>query len=257
MNIKLADFGFSNHFDLINPLKTFCGSPPYAAPEVFCGKKFYGPEVDIWSLGVILYVLISASLPFDSDNLQQIKQRVISGKFRVPYFISQECEHLISHILVVNTSKRFKLQQIKTHKWIKSNNQSYYYNSNKTGSQFSNKQSFDLETDPEASNASLKVERDKFQSKSLKLTGHKQRAKNNMLADQKRKLTLSSVSLPLYSFEDCHTGSLDSILTDAQDAMLSAEQCSDVGFSTSALSESKQMSGQSVISNTTVSLKMA
>jgi serine/threonine protein kinase len=100
---------------------------------VFCGKKFFGPEVDIWSLGVILYVLISASLPFDSDNLQHIKQRVTSGKFRVPYFISQECEHLISHILVVNTSKRFKLQQIKTHKWIKSNNSSYYYNSNKTG----------------------------------------------------------------------------------------------------------------------------
>ncbi len=133
MNIKLADFGFSNYFDLINPMKTFCGSAPYAAPEVFCGKKYYGPEVDIWSLGVILYVLITATLPFDSDNLQHIKHRVLSGKFRVPYYISQECEHLVSHILVVNTSKRFKLQQIKTHKWIKSNNASYYYSSNKIG----------------------------------------------------------------------------------------------------------------------------
>ena len=89
--------------------------------------------MDIWSLGVILYVIISASFPFQSDNSQSIKQSVSSGKFPIPYFISQELEHLISHILVVNTSKRFKLQQIKSHKWIKSNNPSYNHSSSKTG----------------------------------------------------------------------------------------------------------------------------
>jgi serine/threonine-protein kinase SIK3 len=119
MNIKLADFGFSNTFTEGQPLTTWCGSPPYAAPEVFLGLEYDGPKADIWSLGVVLYVLVCGALPFDGVTLHDLKHVVIGGKFRIPFFMSQECEHLIRHMLVVEPERRYSLQQIANHKWIK------------------------------------------------------------------------------------------------------------------------------------------
>uniref|UniRef100_A0A8C0MFR5 Serine/threonine-protein kinase SIK3 n=2 Tax=Canis lupus familiaris TaxID=9615 RepID=A0A8C0MFR5_CANLF len=119
LNIKIADFGFSNLFTPGQPLKTWCGSPPYAAPELFEGKEYDGPKVDIWSLGVVLYVLVCGALPFDGSTLQNLRARVLSGKFRIPFFMSTECEHLIRHMLVLDPNKRLSMEQICKHKWMK------------------------------------------------------------------------------------------------------------------------------------------
>lgn len=118
MNIKIADFGFSNTFSAGNKLDTFCGSPPYAAPELFQGKKYDGPEVDVWSLGVILYTLVSGSLPFDGQNLKELRERVLRGKYRIPFYMSTDCENLLKKFLVLNPARRGTLEMIMRDKWI-------------------------------------------------------------------------------------------------------------------------------------------
>ncbi|XP_005156682.1 MAP/microtubule affinity-regulating kinase 3a isoform X2 [Danio rerio] len=120
MNIKIADFGFSNEFMVGSKLDTFCGSPPYAAPELFQGKKYDGPEVDVWSLGVILYTLVSGSLPFDGQNLKELRERVLRGKYRIPFYMSTDCENLLKRFLVLNPAKRGTLEQIMKERWINS-----------------------------------------------------------------------------------------------------------------------------------------
>ncbi|KAG7256820.1 hypothetical protein CRUP_031051, partial [Coryphaenoides rupestris] len=104
-DLKIADFGFSNEFTLGSKLDTFCGSPPYAAPELFQGKKYDGPEVDVWSLGVILYTL-------------ELRERVLRGKYRIPFYMSTDCENLLKKLLVLNPVKRGSLEQIMRDHWM-------------------------------------------------------------------------------------------------------------------------------------------
>lgn len=118
MNVKIADFGFSNQFSPGQRLNTWCGSPPYAAPELFQGKEYSGPEVDIWSLGVVLYVLVCGALPFDGTTLTKLRARVLAGKFKIPFYLSSDCEKLIKKLLVLDPSKRATLDQVKQDKWF-------------------------------------------------------------------------------------------------------------------------------------------
>lgn len=119
-NVRIADFGFSNYFKPPRLLETFCGSPQYAAPEIFSGKHYDGFKTDIWSLGIILYVLVTGGLPFDGESIAEIKQYVLRGKFRVPYFVSHECDHLIRSMLSLEPEKRPSMSNILSHTWMQS-----------------------------------------------------------------------------------------------------------------------------------------
>ena len=70
------------------------------------------------SLGVVLYVLVCGALPFDGGTLQLLRSRVMSGKFRIPYFMTTECEHLIRHMLIVDPDRRLSIPQILQHRWL-------------------------------------------------------------------------------------------------------------------------------------------
>lgn len=97
MNVKIADFGLSNIMTDGNFLKTSCGSPNYAAPEVISGKLYAGPEVDVWSSGVILYVLLCGKLPFDDDYIPTLFKK-ISRKLTHSPEISMSLSPLLSSV---------------------------------------------------------------------------------------------------------------------------------------------------------------
>jgi PAS domain S-box-containing protein len=110
-NTKLIDFGLSNFMEEGKLRSTFCGTPAYAAPEMILGKKYSGPEVDIWSLGVVLYSMITGVFPF--ENVADI----IRGTFKNPKDASPECCDLISKMLQVDIATRITLDGILQHPW--------------------------------------------------------------------------------------------------------------------------------------------
>ena len=120
-NVKLADFGLSNMMRDGHFLSTSCGSPNYAAPEVISGNLYAGPEVDVWSCGVILYALLCGSLPFDDDNIPNLFRKIKSGNYSMPSYLSDVARDLIPKMLVVDPMKRSTLSQIRKHPWFLKN----------------------------------------------------------------------------------------------------------------------------------------
>lgn len=81
---QIADFGLSNVFDERRLLSTFCGSPLYASPEIVKGTPYHGPEVDCWSLGVLLYTLVYGAMPFDGSNFKRLVKQISQGDYFEP-----------------------------------------------------------------------------------------------------------------------------------------------------------------------------
>ncbi|KAI3454706.1 hypothetical protein Pfo_011369 [Paulownia fortunei] len=120
-NVKLADFGLSNIMRDGHFLRTSCGSPNYAAPEVVSGKLYAGPEVDIWSCGVILYALLCGALPFDDENIPNLFKKIKSGLYTLPSHLSSGARDLIPRMLIVDPMKRITTREIRQHPWFKVN----------------------------------------------------------------------------------------------------------------------------------------
>ncbi|XP_075966821.1 NUAK family SNF1-like kinase 2 [Anarhichas minor] len=116
-NVKIADFGLSNLFHGDEYLQTFCGSPLYASPEIVNGRPYRGPEVDTWSLGVLLYTMVHGTMPFDGNNHKALVQQISTGNYRKPINPSDACG-LIRWMLMVNPERRATIEEIAGHWWL-------------------------------------------------------------------------------------------------------------------------------------------
>ncbi|THH12048.1 hypothetical protein EW146_g7832, partial [Bondarzewia mesenterica] len=117
-NIKIIDFGLSNLYDPASHLSTFCGSLYFAAPELLNAKVYTGPEVDVWSFGVVLYVLVCGKVPFDDQSMPALHAKIKRGLVEYPVWLSAECKHVLSRMLVTNPSARAPLAEVLNHPWM-------------------------------------------------------------------------------------------------------------------------------------------
>ncbi|KAK7050488.1 Serine/threonine-protein kinase MARK2 [Favolaschia claudopus] len=116
--VKLGDFGFTREYEKGVLMETFCGTTGYASPEMLQGRKYLGPEVDVWSLGIILYCLLTGTLPFDDDDEDEMRKKIIIGEFEDPEWLSNESRDLIKNVLQQDPTKRLTISQILTHPWF-------------------------------------------------------------------------------------------------------------------------------------------
>ncbi|KAK4698476.1 serine/threonine protein kinase KIN1/2, partial [Phenoliferia sp. Uapishka_3] len=117
-NIKIIDFGLSNLYAPGSHLNTFCGSLYFAAPELLNAKLYTGPEVDVWSFGIVLYVLVCGKVPFDDQSMPALHAKIKRGQVEYPTWLSAECKHLLSRMLVTTPSQRATLTEVISHPWM-------------------------------------------------------------------------------------------------------------------------------------------
>ncbi|KAK6194138.1 transcriptional regulator [Pestalotiopsis sp. IQ-011] len=117
-DIKIIDFGLSNLFAPRGHLKTFCGSLYFAAPELLQARAYTGPEVDVWSFGIVLYVLVCGKVPFDDQSMPALHAKIKKGLVDYPSWLSTECRHLLSRMLVTDPKARATMHEVLNHPWM-------------------------------------------------------------------------------------------------------------------------------------------
>lgn len=118
LNIKITDFGLSNMISPGKKFSTFCGSLHYACPEILRGEEYVGPGADIWSLGVILYCLVTGSQPWSAKSSEDILDQILCHGIHIPSWISKECSDLIQKMLRLQEKERITISEIRYHPWI-------------------------------------------------------------------------------------------------------------------------------------------
>ncbi|KAG1144809.1 hypothetical protein G6F37_002369 [Rhizopus arrhizus] len=116
--IKIIDFGLSNLFCPERLLTTYCGSLYFAAPELLRANPYQGPEVDIWSLGVVIYVMATGSVPFDDKSMPGLHEKIKKGHVDYPIHLTEDCKDLLSKIFITDPAKRIIMTDIIHHPWI-------------------------------------------------------------------------------------------------------------------------------------------
>ena len=121
-NLKVSDFGLSAVPDQIRQdglFHTFCGTPAYVAPEVLAKKGYDAAKVDIWSCGIVLFVLMAGYLPFQDQNIMVMYKKIYKGEFRCPRWFSSELVRLLSKLLDTNPVTRITIPEIMENRWFK------------------------------------------------------------------------------------------------------------------------------------------
>ena len=123
--LKIIDFGLGNTYEKGQLLKTGCGSPCYIPPEMLKEMGYNGEETDIWSAGIILYLMLCGTLPFYEEDNQLLYQKIIKGEYTIPKYLSEEAKDIIKQILEVDPKKRINFEKIKKHPWFNIINTKY------------------------------------------------------------------------------------------------------------------------------------
>lgn len=117
--IKIIDFGFACTFEYFKFCGTHCGSPYYAAPEMISANDYIGPEVDIWSLGIVLYAMVHGNLPFEADSIKNLYSKILKCKFQIDRRISPLLESLLRSMIHLDSKTRIQLNEIIKHPWVR------------------------------------------------------------------------------------------------------------------------------------------
>ncbi|CAE7492273.1 KIN10 [Symbiodinium pilosum] len=117
--IKIVDFGLSNRFDDNQLLKTACGSPCYAPPEMVSGQSYVPQMCDLWSCGVILFAMVCGFLPFEDSNTSALYKKILAANYTPPSFITDSVKDLIAGLLTVDPAKRFTIADVRAHEWYR------------------------------------------------------------------------------------------------------------------------------------------